>query len=120
MRDPNRRRLGDRAEEAACRYLEARGYRVLQRNFRTRRGEIDIVAREGKLLVFIEVKYRARANQGRPEEAVGYRKQQQIIRVAREYLWGAEVDCRFDVVAMQPGDNCWRVKLFRDAFRVDG
>lgn len=118
----NRRRAGDRGEDLACRFLETRGYRILARNFRTRRGEIDIVACEGEILAFIEVKSRAHDRFGSPEEAVGPAKRRQILHMAREYLGGRETTCRFDVVALSaaPGPSGrWRVRLIRDAFRGD-
>jgi putative endonuclease len=115
----NRRRLGAAAETMACRFLESQGFTVLQRNFRTRRGEIDIVAREGDTLVFVEVKYRQGAHCGLPEEAVPPGKQRQILGVARAFLREADWPCRFDVVAMDATPAGPRFRLYRDAFRAD-
>ncbi|MBW1645667.1 MAG: YraN family protein [Deltaproteobacteria bacterium] len=100
--DRRRQVLGRWGEEQAAAYLEARGLRLLRRNYRCPRGEIDLVAVDGKVLVFCEVKTRRSAAYGLPQEAVGRAKQQQIIRVASWYLqehgWQGEV--RFDVVAV--------------------
>jgi putative endonuclease len=86
--DP-RRRLGARGEELAARHLERRGYEVVDRNFRTRYGELDLIAADERFLVFCEVKTRiARASPGPlgPLAAVGARKQRQLRRMAREWL----------------------------------
>jgi putative endonuclease len=85
--DP-RRRLGDRGEELAARHLEARGLEVVERNFRTRYGELDIVARDARCLVFCEVKTRiVRAHDVLgPLAAIGPRKQRQVRAMAREWL----------------------------------
>ena len=88
--DP-RRRLGARGEELAARHLEARGYQVVERNFRTRYGELDVVARDRRFLVFCEVKTRiVRQAPGDdvlgPFAAIGARKQRQVRAMAREWL----------------------------------
>ena len=88
MPDP-RRALGNHGEQLACRHLEALGYRLLDRNFRTRYGEIDIVARSGRFLVFCEVKSRAGRSGPTPFEplaSVGPRKQRQVRRMAAQWL----------------------------------
>ena len=91
MTDP-RRRLGDRGEELAARHLEARGFEVVERNFRTRYGELDVVARDARFLVFCEVKTRiVRRETGArdvlgPFAAIGPRKQRQVRAMAREWL----------------------------------
>ncbi|KKR27352.1 MAG: hypothetical protein UT60_C0052G0005, partial [candidate division CPR2 bacterium GW2011_GWD2_39_7] len=78
------------------------GYKVLERNFKNRFGEIDIVARDGNIFCFIEVKWRRNDRFGSGLEAVGYRKQQKIIRMVKEYLKekGAELPVRIDVVSI--------------------
>ena len=91
MTDP-RRRLGARGEELAARHLEARGFEVVARNFRTRYGELDVVARDARFLVFCEVKTRiVRRDAGArdvlgPFAAIGPRKQRQVRAMAREWL----------------------------------
>lgn len=72
----NKRKIGSRYEEAAAAFLQKQGFRILGKNFRCRQGEIDLVCREGKELVFTEVKYRSDASCGSPFEAVDFRKQE--------------------------------------------
>jgi putative endonuclease len=112
----NTRRVGDRYETLAAEYLSSQNYRIIARNFRCRSGEIDIVARDGEYLCFVEVKYRATGGSGRAADAVDYRKQQKIIRVAQYYLishgFSEWTPCRFDVIAID-GE---RITLYRDAF----
>jgi putative endonuclease len=112
--------MGLDGEEIACRYLIGKKYDILARRFKMFRGEIDIVARDGETLVFIEVKTRADESHGRPEEAVTPGKQRQIRRIAQGYLVANPspgVDCRFDVVAIlvRGPDDC-RLEHFIDAF----
>jgi putative endonuclease len=87
--DP-RRRLGARGEELAARHLEARGFEVVERNFRTRYGELDLIARDARFLVFCEVKTRLARMPGTsplgPLAAIGARKQRQVRAMAREWL----------------------------------
>jgi|SRR5687768_7617261 len=108
---PDRRRmLGARGEELAARHLEARGLQVVERNFRTRYGELDIVARDPRFLVFCEVKTRI-ARRGRddvlgPFAAIGIRKQRQVRAMAREWLaegrleGGRPSELRFDAIGI--------------------
>ncbi len=95
--------LGTEGERLAARYLAGKGYRVIARNFRFLRNEIDIIAADGETLCFIEVKTRASLDKGHPAEAVTRRKQQEIVRAASGYLAGLGVEapaCRFDVIAI--------------------
>lgn len=98
------RKKGAVYEQKAAGFLEDKGYRVLQRNFYSKYGEIDLIARDGEYLVFLEVKYRASGQSGHPLEAVGAKKQQRIKKAARYYLWqkGLPEDtaCRFDVIGI--------------------
>lgn len=99
----NRRTIGDTYEREAAEYLMHRGYRILARNYRIRQGEIDLIARDGAYLVFVEVKYRKNQRNGSAAEAVGRRKQLVISRVARHFLYVngyTDMPCRFDVVAI--------------------
>ena len=99
----NRRETGTQYEERAAEYLIAQNYQILERNYRIRSGEIDIIARDGTVLVFIEVKYRKDDESGNPLEAVDIRKQRKIIKVARYYLYQkkyGDVPCRFDVIGI--------------------
>lgn len=112
----NKRTLGARQEAQAAAYLEGCGMQILERNFRTRTGEIDLIARDGETLVFVEVKYRADSAMGYAAEAVDARKRQRIIRTARYYLTGhgcgADTPCRFDVI----GITGEKLEYIRDAF----
>ena len=117
-----RQALGAWGEEQAVAYLRARGIKILKRNYRTPVGEIDIVAREKKLLLFIEVKTRRGTAFGTPQEAVGYRKQQQIIRTAHWYLAREKtrgLQPRFDVLAVlcQSGEAA-QITYLPDAFAL--
>lgn len=103
-------------EQLAGEYLERQGYRILETNFYSRFGEIDIVARDGNYLVFLEVKYRESVSSGYPGEAVGRRKQSRIYRTAQYYLYKnglpADTPCRFDVAAIQGNE----IMLIKNAF----
>ncbi len=100
----NHRAVGGVREKLAASYLEGLGYQIISRNFRCRLGEIDLIARDGDYLVFIEVKYRASARAGDPLEAVGSRKQQRIRNCARYYLYTRHTPedqkIRFDVIGI--------------------
>lgn len=112
----NRRRLGAAYEERAAEYLQGLGYRILERNFRCRLGEIDLIAEEGGVLVFLEVKYRKNDRYGTPAEAVTPAKQRTICRVADYYRMSRHIpesrSCRFDVAAIL-GEQ---VQVYKDAF----
>lgn len=116
----DRRILGTEGENAAVRFLKKRGYAILERGFRMIRGEIDIIARDGRTLVFVEVKTRHGRGFGEGEDAVTVAKQEQIRRIAQGYLsrkrcWN--VPCRFDVIAVSAeADGGWAVRHIKDAF----
>ena len=95
--------LGKSGERIALRYLEDKKYRILARNFRLFRGEIDIIALDRKILVFVEVKTRKSIDFGLPEESVTSSKQEQIKKIAQGFLTKNnlnETECRFDVVSL--------------------
>ncbi len=112
----NKRETGAKYETLAVEYLQERGYEILKQNFRCKQGEVDIIARDGKYLVFIEVKYRSTSRSGCAVSAVSYKKQQTISRVAAFYLLKHRLSdstpCRFDVVAID-GE---RIQLYKNAF----
>lgn len=115
--------LGRNGEGFAVSFLSASGYRIVETNYRTRSGEIDIVARDGDVLCFIEVKTRRSDCGHDPFEAVGPRKQSVLARTARFYLaqrYGSdEVCCRFDVLAVYEGaDGALSGDLLKDAFQL--
>ena len=98
----NKRQTGTSYERKAEEYLIEKGYTILERNFRCRSGELDLIAKDGEYICFVEVKYRATNAYGNPLEAVDYRKQLQIRKVAKFYLMkqklGEWTPCRFDVI----------------------
>ncbi len=113
---------GRQSEEFAARVLEEAGYRIRERNFRTPAGEVDIVAEDGPVLCFVEVKSRASDAYGLPEEAVTASKRSRIRRAAETYLARAVPKdppaCRFDVVAvdLDAAGRPLRHRLYKDAF----
>ena len=100
----NKRDIGSQYELLAEQYLKEKGYEILEKNYRVRSGEIDIIARDGRYLVFLEVKYRSSQRNGTALEAVNYHKQQVIMRTARVYLhqhrYPEGQPCRFDVIGI--------------------
>jgi putative endonuclease len=116
--DP-RHSLGILGEDAACTELHRRGYAILERRYRTRYGEIDIVAREGDVTVFVEVKTRHGTDYGDGAEAVTVWKQRKIWRMATEYVARHGLHdrpCRFDVVAVDVASGEPRVEVYVNAF----
>jgi putative endonuclease len=118
-RDP-RQSLGKLGEDLACRELARRGYAILARRYRTRMGELDIVARDGETLVFVEVKARATERCGAPAEAVTAGKRRTLALMAADYVARHRLHlrpCRFDVVAVEVGPEPV-VTVFPSAFTV--
>lgn len=116
-----RKNTGRAGEELAAAYLQAVGYRLLERNYRCRFGEIDIVAEEGGTLVFAEVKSRRSEAYGEPQLAVGIQKQKKLSRVALHYLSERRLRsrcARFDVVAVKLLPVESRIELIRNAFEL--
>lgn len=124
----NKREIGANKEEMACRYLERAGLKILDRNFRSRFGEIDIVALDkdmdtqhpASVIVFVEVKYRKNTASGNPWEAVYYKKQRTICKVADYYRikhGGLKGYCfRFDVISILADEITW----YKNAFEYIG
>jgi putative endonuclease len=111
--------LGKTGEDLACDELERRGYAIVARRHRCRTGELDIVARDGPTLVFVEVKARGGRAFGDAAEAVTWHKQQRIVRLASEYVMRHHLNdapCRFDVVSVQFEDNRPVIEVFQNAF----
>jgi len=116
----NTQDVGLEGEAIALKYLRRKKYAIVETRFRFLRGEIDIVARDGDTLVFVEVKMRTGRGYGRPEESVTPGKQRQIRKVAKGYLLlrhPGDVACRFDVIAIRPdGERSYTIEHFVDAF----
>lgn len=100
----------------AAAYLAAQGMKIMAHNFRCRQGEVDIIGRHEGYLVFVEVKYRKDREKGSPEEAVDFRKQKQICKVADYYRYihglGDSTPVRYDVVALEGEEIRWHRNAF--------
>lgn len=116
----NKRRTGTAYEAIAADYLKSQGYEILKQNYRCKSGEIDLIAKDGRYLVFVEVKYRTTGEKGAAVAAVDHRKQRIISRVAAFYLiqnrLPEDMPCRFDVVAID-GE---KITLYKNAFEYQG
>jgi len=115
----NRRSLGDRGEDLAAASLKKQGYKILERNYRTPLGEIDLIARHQKALVFIEVKTRTSDRFGAGQEAVHHAKQARLRKLADYYLKQkrlGEVEVRFDVVGILWGEGKPQIEVIQGAF----
>jgi putative endonuclease len=116
-----RREIGRRGEEAAVAALRRLGYRIVERNVRLRRGELDVIADDHGVLVFVEIKARRSSRCGTPAEAVTARKRRALVALASAYLvrsrW-TERPCRFDVaeVWIEQDGRPPRVEILHDAF----
>ncbi|MEG0820698.1 MAG: YraN family protein [Burkholderiaceae bacterium] len=115
-----RQRAGDATEDQAARHLQAQGLALLDRQVRYREGELDLVCRDGDVLVFVEVRLRRHAGFGGGAASVDFFKRQRLIRAAQHYLishWGSRLPaCRFDVVSV---DASGTIEWIRDAFALD-
>lgn len=115
-----RQQLGVQGETLACGELERHGYAILERRYRTRAGEIDIIASDAGTVVFVEVKARHDLSFGDPVEAVTTEKQRRVVAMATDYVARHELDdtpCRFDVVTVDALVEPPRITLYKDAFR---
>lgn len=119
--DRSRLNIAKIGESLAAKHLKARGYRILAQNYRARRGEIDLIARDGEFIVFVEVKTRRSLKFGLPQAAVTLQKQRQISKVALAYLQAQnlmDTPCRFDVIAihLSPQLELLRLEQIESAF----
>lgn len=111
----NKRKIGAEYEKIAGAYLEKQGYEILEYNYGSRQGEVDIIAKDGEYLVFCEVKYRATQQSGHPSEAVNYKKQKALSKCALYYIMKKKIEeapCRFDVISIC-GE---KITLLKNAF----
>lgn len=119
----DRAALGNRGEGLAVRHLESLGCEIVERNYRCKHGEIDIIARDGSDLVFVEVKTRRNTSFGYPSEAVDSRKQRKLILSAEHFLTErnlGEIDCRFDIAEVYFIDGRPKtVEMIKGAFSAD-
>jgi len=112
--------LGQKGEEIACKTLEENGYRLLDKNFRCKQGEIDVIADDRGVICFIEVKSRSSEAFGLPEEAIDRRKQRKLWAAAMIYLEKKKIkskDMRFDVVSVDLRTD--KARILKNAFYVD-
>ena len=116
--------IGKYGEELACKYLESKGYKIKERNYRTFLGEIDIICEYKKNIVFVEVKTRRSDKFGYPEEAINFIKQRKIIKnalcyLSKYHLWGE--NCCFDVILVRisKDKDIKSIKHIRNAFCLD-
>ena len=117
----NQRKIGSCYENLAADFLTEHGLHIRERNYRCRIGEVDLIAMDGKYLVFVEVKYRTTGVSGYPAEAVDARKQQTIAKCAMHFLMkqgNDDVPCRFDVVAIAGAEGQEEITLYKDAFTL--
>lgn len=121
--DP-RRLFGQEGEATAESYLRRKGYRILAKNLRSSLGELDLVAEDGRVLVFVEVKARRTEEFGGAIHAVHQRKQEKLIRLASQYLARHQMTnraCRFDVVLLQGTDaSAPQIEHIQNAFDIPG
>jgi putative endonuclease len=110
--------LGSKGERLALNFLHAHGYKILMRNFSCRFGEIDIIARQGKTTVFIEVKTRSSTEFGQPQDSIGPDKIKHIFRCAQFYIKNngySDEEFRFDIISIVLTDKP-KIELIRNAF----
>ena len=116
-----RQQFGKKSENFAVWYLKKNGYKILEKNYRTQIGEIDIIAKEKKTIVFVEVKSRQSVRYGNPKWAVTPKKQRKISMVALQYLKSirqTDVRARFDVVAITSNRDEPQIEIVKNAFEL--
>jgi len=114
--------LGKLGEQKAIQYLENKGYRILERNYKTKLGELDIIARDAKTICFIEVKTRSSQEKGEPLESITSGKQHRLCKLALSYLKLNNLlnrPARFDVVSVYQNGSQIDIQLIKNAFELD-
>jgi len=117
----SRQKLGEKSESIAVSYLKKQGYKIIEQNYRTKLGEIDIIAREKDTIAFIEVKSRKSKNYGSPKWAVTPKKQRKISMVALWYLKAtmqSNAKARFDVVSIISSNDNPSIEIVKNAFEL--
>ena len=115
------KQFGKKGESDAVRYLKKRGYRILETNYRIKLGEIDIIARDGKTIVFVEVKARRSTRYGHPKWAITPKKKRNMSMVALYYLKSTRQigeKARFDVVTISPENDAAGIEITKNAFEL--
>ena len=115
------KKLGNTGENIAVNFLENHGYKILEKNFRIRAAEIDIIAQKDNTIIFVEVKTRSNIRKGTPAEAVNLHKQKKIIEAASVFLQDEKYfdsACRFDVIEILKTGNAFKVNHIENAFEV--
>lgn len=116
----SRKKLGNKGEKRAANFLRKQGYQIIEKNYHSLLGEIDIVAKEGESIVFVEVKTRRSTDFGLPEEALSYDKRRRLSKLALNYLAHRRIEgsnCRFDVVSILMDNNKVKhIELIKNAF----
>ena len=115
------KKFGNAGENLAATFLENHGYKILEKNFRIRAAEIDIIAEKDNTIIFFEVKTRSNIRKGTPAEAVNLRKQKKIIEAASVFLQGEKYfncACRFDVIEILSAGKDFKVNHIENAFEV--
>jgi putative endonuclease len=116
--------LGKRAEAAACEFLIKKGFCLLERNYRSHFGEIDLIMQDQDDIVFVEVRSRSRIDYGRAATSVNKEKQRKLAKTATRYLqmkkWLYKKYSRFDVIAIHWIDNNLQIEWFKNAFYGNG
>ena len=118
---PTKYQAGMQAQQLAESHLADKGYRILERNYRIRTGEVDIIAQHGNYIVFVEVKFRRSVDFGYPRESVGIAKQQRIIRTAMHYIAVRNIDgldFRFDVIEVLAQGGKVEINHIENAFNA--
>ena len=122
--DPfNTRQRGKQAELAACRFLEAKGFKLLVENYHCYNGEIDLIMQDGNDIVFVEVRSRNRTDYGQAAETINKSKRNKLIRAATHFLqmkkWLYKVNSRFDIIAIHYLVNGTQVEWIKNAFLAE-
>ena len=118
-----RTELGKKGENIACKFLEKNGYQIMERNYRNKAGEIDIIARDKDDIVFVEIKTKLSKDFAQPELSVNPSKQRKIVKTALTYLMVKGIKktgCRFDVIGITGEKEERKIELIKNAFTPDG
>ncbi|MFH1478401.1 MAG: YraN family protein [Candidatus Omnitrophota bacterium] len=118
----SRKESGKKGEELALGYLKKQGYKILEKNYKTKLGEIDIIGMDGRYCSFIEVRSRENTRFGSPEESIDIKKRSKLIRAALFYIKNKKMEdkpCRFDVVAVLGINSASpKINLIKNAFQM--